>query len=77
MVTHQETIRELVETLESLSESDLRFISRIVRVLGKQESSESTDAFDEWATALARKNRFSNLTEEQVAELVHEYRHQE
>ena len=59
MLTHKETIKELVETLESLSDSDLQFISRIARVLGKQDSSEGADAFDDWAIAIAKKKKAS------------------
>lgn len=74
MVSHDETFQELVESLRTLSESDLQFIARIVNVLGRPGPAETVDAFDEWAIAIAKRNRFEHLTEDQVAELVHSYR---
>ena len=73
MSKHQEKVQEVVESLMTLSESDLEFIARIVQVLGAQEKEEPNE-FDRWAMALAKRNKFDNLSEQQVAELVHEYR---
>ncbi len=63
MVPSEIKIQELVESLKSLSESDLQFIPRIVRVLGKQESDQTSDVFDEWAYSIANiKQRLDATT---------------
>jgi hypothetical protein len=64
-----------MESLETLSEKDLQFIARIVRALGANEPADGLTEFDRWAMELAKRNKFDQLTEEQVANLVHEYRH--
>lgn len=74
MVSHDETFQELVESLKTLSESDLQFIARIVKVLGRPDPAEALDAFDEWAIAIAKRNKFEHLTEEQVAKIVQTFR---
>lgn len=74
MVSHDETFQELVESLKTLSESDLQFIARIVKVLGRPDPAETLGAFDEWAIAIAKRNKFEHLTEEQVAKIVQTFR---
>lgn len=74
MSKHHEKLQEVVQSLVTLSDSDLEFIARIVQVLGTQENKEELTEFDRWALALAKRNKFDELSEEQVAQLVHEYR---
>ncbi len=73
MSKHQEKVQEVVESLMTLPDSDLEFIARIVQVLGAQEKDELTE-FDRWTMELAKRNKFDNLSEQQVAELVQAYR---
>lgn len=74
MPTRDETLQKVVESLETLSENDLQFIARIVQALGAQEPAPELTEFDRWAMELARRNKFDQLTEDEIADIVHEYR---
>ncbi len=75
-MTRTQTIKTLVSTMDELSDTDLRLVVRFVNAL-KQESESESDDFDRWAKDLAKRKKFDQLTETQIAQLVHEYRHQE
>ena len=74
MLNRNETVERVVKSLNKLSEDDLQFIARIAHVLETQDTASDMTEFDDWAMELARRNKFDQLYEEQVAELVHEYR---
>lgn len=68
-------IQMVLDSLRILSEQDLQFIARIVQALGAQEPAPELSEFDHWAMELARRNRFDQLTEDEIPDIVHEYRH--
>ena len=66
-------MEQLLTTLEGLPEKDVPIVIRFIEFLKWSERQQWAD-FDRWAMELARRKGFSHLTEENVAQIVHECR---
>lgn len=64
---------QLLTTLEGLPEKDVPIVIHFIEFLKWSERQRWTD-FDRWAMELAREKGFGHLTEEEIAQIVHEYR---
>jgi hypothetical protein len=64
---------QLLTTLEGLPEKDVPIVIHFIEFLKWSERQRWAD-FDRWAMELAQEKGFSQLTEDKVAQIVHEYR---
>ena len=64
---------QLLTTLEGLPEKDVPIVIRFIEFLKWSERQRWAE-FDRWAMELAREKGFGHLTEEETAQIVHEYR---
>jgi len=62
----------LVEQLRSLPEESLPVVQRYMNLLHGGDS--EIDEFEQWAFSLPHKYGFGNLSEEDIAEIVHQAR---
>lgn len=73
MAVASKYVEQLLRTLEELPERDVPIVIRFIEFLKWSERQRWAD-FDRWAMELAKEKGFSHLTEEDVAQIVHEYR---
>jgi len=64
----------LLEKFRQLSPDEKRQALDFIDSLTSAQSAKEWIAFDEWALNLARKKGFSNLTEEEVARMIRDFR---
>ena len=64
----------LLEKFRRLSPEEKRQALDFMDSLASAQSAKDWVAFDEWALNLAREKGFSNLTEEDVARIIRDFR---
>jgi hypothetical protein len=69
-------VAQLVKVVEQLPVNKIVEVVDFAKFLAWQETAETDDkqSFFLWAEELARKHGFDHLTEDDVAQIVHEFR---
>ncbi len=64
----------IIEKMRKLSRERLQEILDFIEFIEKKEKEKGWIEFDEWAINLAKEKGFYNLTEEDILNIVKEYR---
>lgn len=66
--------QEIVEKIQSLPPESVDEVIDFIEFIGQREKRRIWIEFDEWALNLAKEKGFSQLTEEDIAEIVKQHR---
>jgi hypothetical protein len=66
--------QEIVEKIQSLPPESVDEVIGFIEFIGQREKRRIWIEFDEWALNLAKEKGFSQLTEEDIAEIVKQHR---
>ena len=66
--------QEIVEKIQSLPPESVGEVIAFIEFIGQREKKRIWIEFDEWALNLAKEKGFSQLTEEDIAEIVKQHR---